>query len=144
MHNEKYWIIVASKNHAAHGKQQGIAQACHGKAAPLKRMKVNDWVVIYSSKDSFPVGDKYQKFTTIGQVKDETVYQFEMSSSFKPFRRNITYYDCEEVSILPLVNELEFIQNKKQWGYPFRFGFFEINEHDFNLIAKQMLQQAVV
>jgi len=48
------------------------------------------------------------------------------------------------VPILPLVNSLEFIQNKKQWGYPFRFGLFEINEHDFNIIAQQMLQQETV
>jgi len=144
MNNEKYWIIVASKDHACHGMQQGIAQACHGKEAPLKRMKINDWVIVYSSKDYFPVGDKYQKFTTIGQVKDETVYQFEMSKSFKPFRRNIRYYDCEEVSILPLINDLAFIKNKQQWGYPFRFGIFEITEDDFNIIAGRMLQQTTV
>lgn len=140
MQNEKYWIIVASKDHAAHGTQQGIAQACHGKEAPLKRMKVNDWVIIYSSKENFGEGEKYQKFTAIGQVKDDKVYQFEMNKTFKPFRRNITYHECEEVSILPLIDKLEFIQNKKQWGYPFRYGFFEINEHDFNLIAGKMLQ----
>jgi len=144
MTNEKYWIIVASKDHAAIGQTQGIAQACHGKIAPLKRMKVNDWVIIYSSKDSFPIGDKYQKFTAIGRVKDEAVYQFAMTDSFKPYRMNITYYDCAEVSILPLVNQLEFIQNKKQWGYPFRFGFFEINGHDFDIIASGMLQHTTV
>ncbi|SDG15086.1 hypothetical protein SAMN04488121_103642 [Chitinophaga filiformis] len=26
-------------------------------------------------------------------------------------------------------------------GYPFRFGFFEINRHDFGLISSQMLQK---
>lgn len=144
MHNEKYWIIVASKDHAERGMQCGIAQVCHGKIAPLKKMKVNDWVVIYSSKDSFPVGEKYQKFTAIGRVKDEEVYQFEMSSNFKPYRRNISYYACEETPIAPLIDKLEFIHNKKQWGYPFRFGFFEINGHDFNIIAQQMLQQETV
>jgi len=45
-----------------------------------------------------------------------------------------------DVSILPLINDLDFIQNKKSWGYPFRFGFFEIKQHDFDLISSQMLQ----
>ena len=27
------------------------------------------------------------------------------------------------------------------WGYPFRFGFFEINRHDFELISSQMPQK---
>lgn len=144
MPNEKYWIIVASKDHAAIGRQQGIAQACHGKIAPLKRMKTGDWVIIYSSRDSFPAGEKCQQFTAIGQVKDEAVYQFAMTDDFKPYRRNITYYDCTEVPILPLINQLEFIQNKQQWGYPFRFGFFEINGHDFDIIAGRMLQHTAV
>lgn len=144
MSNAKYWIIVASKDHASIGRQQGIAQACHGKEAPLKRMKTGDWVVIYSSKDSFPVGEKYQKFTAIGRVKDDSVYQFAMTDNFKPYRRNITYYDCEEVSILPLINQLTFIKNKQQWGYPFRFGLFEISAHDFDIIAGHMLQHATV
>ncbi len=144
MIQEKYWIIVASKDHAQRGTSEGVAQACHGKEAPLKRMKPGDWVIIYSSKEHFGSGEKYQKFTAIGRVKDEVVYQFEMSRDFKPFRRNITYYACSEVAIIPLVERLEFIQNKKQWGYPFRFGFFEIAEQDFNVIAGEMLQTVEV
>ena len=144
MEKEKYWVIVASKDHAQIGINEGITQACHGKEAPLKRMKVNDWVLIYSSKEHFDKGDKCQKFTAIGRVKDEMVYQFEMNRNFKPYRRNISWYDCEEVSILPLVPQLSFIENKKHWGYPFRYGFFEIQESDFNLIAKEMLTQELV
>ncbi len=120
----KYWIIVASKDHAERSFKAGAVQANHGKAAPLKRMKVNDWVLIYSSKEHYDKDDKLQKFVAIGQVKDEEVFQFEMSTNFKPYRRNMVWYDCAEVSILPLVGRLEFIKNKKQWGYPFRYGFF--------------------
>ncbi|HWB27021.1 MAG TPA: EVE domain-containing protein [Chitinophagaceae bacterium] len=144
MSTEKYWIIAASKDHALRGMREGIAQACHGKEAPLKRMKVNDWVIIYSSKEYFGDGRKYQKFTAIGQVKDEMVYQFEMSREFKPFRRNINYYACKETPVLPLLDSLEFTTDKKQWGYPFRYGFFEINGHDFNIISARMLQPGEV
>jgi hypothetical protein len=144
MNKEKYWVIVASKDHAQIGLLEGCTQACHGKEEPLKRMKVNDWVLIYSPKQLFNNGDKYQKFAAIGKVPDDIVYQVEISSDFKPYRRNITWYDCEEVSILPLIPQLEFIQNKQQWGYPFRYGFFEINEVDFNVIASQMLQHQCI
>lgn len=81
-----------------------------------------------------------QKFTAIGKVADDDVYQFQMSAEFCPSRRNIAFLQSEEVSILPLINDLDFIPNKKSWGYPFRFGFFEINQHDFNLISFQMLK----
>ena len=37
--NTKYWIISASKDHVKTGIAEGIAQACHGKVSPLRRMR---------------------------------------------------------------------------------------------------------
>lgn len=136
---QKYWIIVASKDHVKTGVAEGIAQACHGKESPLKRMKQDDFVIYYSSKLTFGKPDKYQEFTAIGQVKDEEIYQFQITPEFCPFRRNITFLKNKDISILHLINDLQFIPNKKSWGYPFRYGFFEINQYDFDLISNQML-----
>ncbi|UTA69174.1 EVE domain-containing protein [Emticicia sp. 21SJ11W-3] len=136
----KYWVIVASKDHVKRGIADGIAQACHGKAAPLKRMKKGDFVIYYSGKQTFGKPDKCQQFTALGIVIDDETYQFQVSEDFCAARRNIEFSECQDTSILPLINDLDFIQNKKSWGYPFRFGFFEINQHDFNLISSQMLQ----
>lgn len=136
----RYWVIVASKDHVATGVANGIAQACHGKVAPLKRMKKDDFVLFYSSKQTFGQPEICQKFTAIGQVKDDEIYQFQMTEDFCPSRRNIDFFDCTEVSILPLINDLSFIKNKKSWGYPFRFGFFEIDQHDFELISSKMVK----
>ncbi|MGZ3834402.1 MAG: EVE domain-containing protein, partial [Mucilaginibacter sp.] len=61
------------------------------------------------------------------------------TAEFIPYRRNINYYDCTEAPIIPLINELDFIPNKNSWGYPFRFGFFEIGEHDFKLLKGKLL-----
>jgi hypothetical protein len=140
MNNTKYWLAVVSKEHTMRGVTGSFVQVCHGKQAPLKRMKPNDWLLVYSPKLSMEGDKKCQAFTAIGQAMDEEVYPFQMTPTFRPFRRNIKFYDCEETSILPLTNELEFIQNKKSWGFPFRFGFFEVNETDFNLIVSKMLK----
>ncbi len=137
----KYWIIVASKDHVKKGISESIAQACHGKASPLKRMRKGDFVIYYSGKQSFGKPEKCQEFTAIGTVKDDEVYPFQMIADFCPFRRDIEFFESVDVSILPLINDLDFIQNKKSWGYPFRFGFLEIKEHDFKLISSQMLQE---
>ena len=137
---QKYWIIVASKDHVKKGMAAGIAQACHGKAAPLNRMRKDDFVVYYSGKQTLGKPEKCQEFTAIGKVKDDEIYQFQMSPDFCPSRRNIEFIQSRDISILPLIDELDFIQNKKSWGYPFRFGFLEINQHDFDLISTQMLQ----
>lgn len=136
----KYWIIVASKDHVKTGIAEGIAQACHGKSSPLRRMKKGDFVVYYSGKQTMGKPEKCQEFTALGKVKDDETYQVQVSEDFCPSRRNIEFFECADTSILPLINDLDFIQNKKSWGYPFRFGFFEINKRDFDLISSQMLQ----
>ena len=140
MNNQKYWIAVVSKDHAMRGKTGGFMQVCHGKEAPLKRIKPDDWLIVYSPKQAMDGDVKCQSFTAIGRATDNAVYPFQMSPNFVPFRRNIKFLDCTEISILPLISELDFIENKTRWGYPFLFGFFEIKEHDFNLIMSKMLE----
>jgi hypothetical protein len=137
----KYWIIVASKDHVKTGIAEGIAQTCHGKASPLKRMRKGDFIIYYSGKQTLGRPELCQEFTAIGKVMDDEIYQFRVSEDFCPSRRNIEFLPSGDVSILPLIPGLNFIQNKKSWGYPFRFGFFEINRHDFELISSQMLQK---
>lgn len=143
MNTTKYWVAAVSKEHTMRGVAGSFMQVCHGKLAPLKRMKKGDYLIIYSSKITMEGNEKCQAFTAIGQVKDDEIYQFQMAENFNPFRRNIGFLECIESSIIPLINELEFIPNKKSWGYPFRFGFFEIQENDFNIITSKMLQNEI-
>lgn len=139
MRDIKYWIIVASKDHVKTGVAEGIAQACHGTISPLKSMRPKDFIIYYSGKQTFGRPEKCQAFTAIGQVKNEEIYQTQIRPDFSPFRRNIEFFSSIDLPIFPLINDLQFIKNKKYWGYPFRFGFFEINSDDFKLIASQML-----
>lgn len=141
MNDRKYWIGVVSKEHTMRGVEGGFMQVCHGKQAPLKRMKLNDWMIVYSPKQTMEGDVKCQSFTAIGQAIDEDVYQFQMTPTFIPFRRNMRFYDCEETSILPLIEKLNFIQDKKKWGFKFRFGFFEIEENDFKFIKSKMIHE---
>jgi hypothetical protein len=137
----RYWLISASKDHVKTGVSAGIAQANHGKLAPLKRMKKGDFVIYYSGKQTLGKPDKCQEFTAIGEVADDEIFEVQVSENFRPFRRRVEFLKSQDASILPLIDDLEFIPNKKSWGYPFRFGFFEINEHDFDLISSHMLKK---
>lgn len=136
---KKYWVIVASKDHVRQGMAEGIAQACHGKSSPLRRMRKDDAVIYYSGRQTLGKPGKCQEFTAIGKVTDDEVYEVRVSKDFCPSRRRIEFMPCTDVSILPLIDDLDFIKDKKSWGYPFRFGFFEISQNDFNLIASKML-----
>lgn len=134
----KYWMLVASKNHVLCGVKEGIAQACHGKAQPLKRMNMGDGIIYYSPKLEYEKDIPCQEFTAIGMVAGEEVYSYDMGNGFIPYRRDIRYLNTNSAQIRPLIEKLQFITDKKQWGYKFRFGAFEIAKIDFELITTTM------
>ena len=84
-----------------------------------------------------------QQFTAIGVVQDDEIYQVEMDPNFKPFRRNIKYLEAEPQDIKLLIPSLPFIKNKSSWGYVFRYGFLEIDQVSFEVIAKAMLDDTL-
>jgi predicted RNA-binding protein len=134
----KYWIAVASREHVLIGKKEGIAQVCHGKQNPLQKMKPGDWIIYYSPVILFGQKEPCRKFTAVGQVKDKEPYQVTMEHNFAPWRRDINYLKTQEASIEPLIQELSFIKNKKNWGFVFRYGIIAIPCDDFKLIASKM------
>jgi EVE domain len=136
--DRRYWLAVASADHARRGRELGIMQVCHGKGGPLKRPRAGDGLVYYSPTGAFGGKDRLQAFTSIGVVADERIYQADMGGGFRPFRRDVTFVAASEASILPLLDELELTRGKRNWGYPFRFGFIEITRHDFATISTAM------
>lgn len=134
----RYWIAVASREHVKRGVEGGFMQVCHGKQAPLNRLKGGDWIIYYSPVDIFGTKVPLRAFSAIGTVTDDKPYMFAMSTDFVPWRRNVNFITSREVAIEPLIDKLSFIKNKQSWGLPFRYGFFEINSVDFNLIAQEM------
>lgn len=137
--NTRYWIGVASHDHVKRGIAGNFCQLCHGKAQPLQRMAIGDWLVYYSPKEQFESNIMCQQFTAIGHVAGAAVYPFEMFPGFVPHRRDIQFLDAQSTPIRPLIAQLSFISDKSKWGAAFRFGHIEIPKEDFELIAKHML-----
>jgi hypothetical protein len=134
----RYWIGVVSASHVARGVEGGFAQLCHGKAAPLQRMKPGDWLVYYSPKTAMEGGEPLQCFTAIGKVVGDRVYPFQMRPDFTPYRIDIAYLKSRNAPIHPLLPRLSFIKDPKRWGYPFRRGQIEMSRDDCGLIAEAM------
>ncbi len=133
-----YWINTVSREHVRLGVQGGFTQADHGRATRLRRIAKGDFIAFYSPRTEFRGGDRLQAFTAIGRVTDDTPYQVEMRPGFQPWRRNMKFSRSRESPIAPLIEDLEFIADKRQWGYPFRRGLFEIGRPDFETIAQSM------
>jgi len=132
----KYWVAVASAEHARRGKA-GFMQVNHGKAAPLRRVAPGDGVAYYSPTTTFGGKDKLQAFTLIGRVKPGDIYAGEMGE-WVAHRRDVDWAEAHDAPIAPLLDQLDFTRGKTNWGYKLRFGLFEISAADFATIAVAM------
>ncbi|GLS23475.1 UPF0310 protein [Labrys miyagiensis] len=133
-----HWIVVASAEHVRRGRATGFMQVCHGKAAPLRRLRPGDGVVYYSPTEQFGGKERLQAFTAIGHVREGIPYEADMGNGFRPFRRDVDWLEAQEEPIRPLLTLLDFTVGKANWGYELRFGLFGISPHDFGLIATAM------
>lgn len=134
----KCWVNTISRDHVLRGVEGGFTQAGHGKSSGIRRLSAGDWIVFYSPKTSLQDGEPLQAFTAIGRIADDDLYQGEMGNGFVPWRRNVTFLECTETPIKPLIDDLSFIADKQHWGYKFRFGLFEIPQPDLELIKSAM------
>lgn len=135
------WIAVASAEHARRGcavPAHGYMQVCHGKCAPLQRVQPGDRVTYYAPTITMGGKDKCQRFVSLGLVQAGAPYAFDMGGGFVPFRRDVAYVPAQAASILPLLDQFEFVEDRSRWGYKFRFGLFKIGDADMRLIAQAM------
>lgn len=135
---QQYWIATVSKEHVMRAKQGSFAQVCHGKEAPLKRMKPQDLLLYYSPNIRMHEKSPYQCFTALGIIQSKAPYHFKMTEDFIPFRRDVSYLETQDAPIRPLLPHLSFIHDQTKWGMAFRFGILKIPRHDFIIVANAM------
>ena len=121
----RFWIGVVSKEHVLRGVEGGFCQLCHGKKAPLNRMKKGDYLLYYSPKYQMNDQEKLQNFTAVGKILDDTAYQVEMFEDFFPFRRDVSYYQPVIDCPIEQVRQL-------------RYGHFEVSKDFFLYVFDQM------
>lgn len=138
------WIAIASAEHVARGRAAGFMQVCHGKAAPLRRIRPGDRVAYYSPTVTFGAKDPCRAFTAVGEVADGEPYPFDMGGGFVPWRRNVRWLAAEPAPILPLLPYLDLTRGLRNWGARFRFGLVAVSDHDMALIAGAMRADAFV
>ncbi|MFM7443895.1 MAG: EVE domain-containing protein [Tabrizicola sp.] len=134
----KSWIAVASADHAAIGWAAGFMQVNHGKAGPLRRMQAGDRVICYAPVQAYRGTERLQAFVAHGRIAPGEVYQGSMGEGSGPWRRDVIWNEARTAPIVPLLDRLSFTAGRKNWGQPFRWGFFEVSEDDARIITVAM------
>lgn len=135
------WVAVACLEHALRGcavPERGFMQVCHGKRSPLQRMAPGDRVVYYAPTRTMGGKDKVQAFVSAGVVLERAPYPFDMGGGFVPYRRDVAYVPVQAAPIAPLLDVLDFVEDRQRWGYQFRFGLFAVGDADMRRIAQAM------
>ena len=136
---EKGWIAVASAEHVRAGVAAGIMQVCHGKAAPLRRLRAGDRVAYYSPSATFRGGDRLQAFTAIGRVAASEPYPFETGGGFAPYRREVRWEEAAAGGDRAHARRARLHPWPAQLGLSVhRFGLFEVDVGDLARIAAAM------
>lgn len=130
------WLGVVSSTHVRRGVTGGFAQLCHGRAAPLKKMRSGDYLIYYSPGVEMG-GSDLRSFTALGRVVDDEVFEHDMGGGFVPFRRRVAYLPVQPVTLASLKDSLELCA-RPSWGMALRRGHLPLSAHDFALIARAM------
>ena len=136
---ENYWLGVVSRTHVERAVAGGFAQLCHGRAAPLKRMKAGDWIVYYSATSEMGGGERVQAFTALGQLIDDRIYEADLGD-WRAHRRDVRYEPVGQVALASLAEQLH-LTAQPHWGFALRRGTLPLDAHDFAIVA-QALRQA--
>jgi hypothetical protein len=116
MVDRRYWVVVASRDHARRGLEEGFVMANHGKRAPVARMARGDRILVYSPTTTFPKGETLRAVTFVGEVTGEEPEPSEVIPG--GFRRRAVLREIEPV---PLGAVREHLPTSR-----IRFGFFEL------------------
>jgi hypothetical protein len=130
------WLGVVSRAHVQRGVAGGFAQVCHGKAAPLRRMRPGDCLIYYSPMIDMG-GEALRAFTALGEVIDHDVFRYDMGGGFVPFRRRIRYWNALEIPLADLKGRLDLCA-RPNWGMALRRGLLPLSPRDLTTIAGAM------
>jgi len=131
------WLVVACADHVARGQAEGFVQACHGKAAPLRRMAPGDWVICYSPSQAFRGQDGLRSFTALGRITEGEPYLADMGNGFVPWRRNVNWMEGTAQPLKALADQLELTQSPS-WGWRLRQGHLPLSEADAACVRSAM------
>ena len=133
-----YWMNTVSLEHVELGIEGGFTQADHGRDAKLRSLLPGDGLVFYSPRTAMRAGRPLRQFTALGTVTGEEPFQVDLRPDFRPWRLAVEFAPSHPVDVGPLLEQLSFITDVKQWGVPFRQGLFEITADDFAVIRAAM------
>ena len=118
------WIAVASADHCAAAVEGGFVQHGHGRAAPVERLAPGDRLALDATRQRMDGGAPVQAFVALGDVADRAPWR---EGEDGPTRRVVEWRaELNHASVRPLLDDLDFVGDTRNWGLAFRRSLFRI------------------
>jgi hypothetical protein len=136
---QKFWLIVASKDHIEKGVSGGFAQACHGKMKPISKPQKGDGVLFYATREKYNENtNRIKRITAVGFFEDEKVDVHEIEDKLF-YKRKVNFeIPIREINLKDYLKDIGFIENKEKWGMYLRSSMREIPKKDFDFLHSKM------
>lgn len=133
----KYWVGVVGAKHAVTGRERGFCAFSHGKLQAISRLSPGDRFAFYAPREGYREGDVVQAFVATGTVSEGEPYEADFDGH--PAWVRAANYDLEtRAPVRPMLGNLAFVSNPKNWGMAFRRSMFAITLDDFTVIETAM------
>jgi len=105
--------------------------------------EIGDLILFYTSREKYHSYKRVKEFQSIVECvshpfKSNQKIWPDFDGDVFPTRVRIRVINRKKCKIEPLIEELSFIKNKKNWGSAFMSGIRKIPKSDFKLIKNSM------
>jgi predicted RNA-binding protein len=144
----RYWILCMSEDNYEIARTQGLIGLAERHKVAIQKLAIGDMITFYISKkkvDSLPndPADKVQQFRGMAGVtgdafeSNDLIWHVREGEIF-PHRREVEFLADGRAEARPLIPRLSFVTNTAFWGLPFRKGYEEVTQKDFETIREAL------
>jgi predicted RNA-binding protein len=144
----RYWILCMSEDNYEIARTQGLIGLAERHKVAIQKLAIGDMMTFYISKkkvDSPPndPADKVQQFRGMARVtgdafeSNDLIWHVREGEIF-PHRRQVEFLAGGSAEARPLIERLSFVTNTSYWALPFRKGYVEVTQKDFDTIHEAL------
>ena len=138
-----YWIFPITQDSLYVSLDKEIVGTRSKNRKRVENWEIGDLIIFYVSREEYHSMNPVREFQALVECishpfeSNQKIWSHIGGDVF-PTRVRIRVVNKKKCKIMPLIERLSFIKNKKNWGSAFFSGIRKISQNDFNLIIKAM------
>ena len=130
-------ICTLHRAEALDAAAEGVVSFAHGRESSVRALSPGDRVIVYAPLTRTG-GDRLQAFVAHATVTGDHPEPRDFGARGIGWVRRATYDRVSEVPVRPMIDALDILRDRRNWGGVFRAGKVRISAADHDRIAVAM------